>query len=414
MSVMRTTRRIAGSSADAWGERHFGAWARGLSADEKLALGYYNTPGQYFGINYFNRFGALHPDHRKHSPLGVQEIEQFTRSLDAALGRAAIPEDVLGYRVMQLPPELQEAFERGDLAGRTLEDRAHMSITVDRATALDYELKKRKWTGAPPTVVDIRIPAGTPGAYISTVVGNEREILLARFSTLHFLESTIDENGVQRAVAEVVRSEPDVDRRLRAELMLLGIGLKTKAPLGRFGKLIGDGCYAAERVARGAPFGLTKDETAVAIAYCAGDCSLFNDPLRKKGRWASTPMAPAIRALDRALAKLPRHAGIVHRFEVPYEGGPDYRPGAIVHNAGYVSTSRHPFSVPEPVILIEIDTISGRDVSALSGYQKEEEVVIPRGARFLVESRESIVHEDGRRYVHVKLKELRRSGLMRS
>lgn len=87
-------------------------------------------------------------------------------------------------------------------------------------------------------------------------------------------------------------------------------------------------------------------------------------------------------ALSRALAKLPVSGGVV------FAGGPapaqPYVPGDVVHELGFVSGTRHPDAALPGEVLHVIASHTGRELGTLSAAPQDAEVVIDRGALFLV------------------------------
>jgi SPP1 gp7 family putative phage head morphogenesis protein len=107
---------------------------------------------------------------------------------------------------------------------------------------------------------------------------------------------------------------------------------------------------------------------------------------------------PAIAAMDRALEKLPRHKGVVHRGldedSVPHGYLESHEPGEIVRYAGYTSTSYG--GVWEDFagdIELIIQQENGVNITKLAkGGDYEREVLLPRNATFIVKKK--YVRED--------------------
>lgn len=108
-------------------------------------------------------------------------------ALDRVLARGALTEDVTVLREVD-PHTLGVTLSRdaATLTGRAILDRGYLSTTVDPAGAASG--------AAQPVLLELRVPPGTPAAYLdpfSTHRG-ERELLLGRGLRIVFHDATYD------------------------------------------------------------------------------------------------------------------------------------------------------------------------------------------------------------------------------
>jgi hypothetical protein len=99
-----------------------------------------------------------------------------------------------------------------------------------------------------------------------------------------------------------------------------------------------------------------------------------------------------IEALTKALQKLPPHEGTVVRgTNLPQEVLEQYQPGAVVTENAFVSTSMNPAVAQSSAFVGNVEfrilSSTGRDISSVSMYPSEQEVLFPAGTRFYVLSR---------------------------
>lgn len=94
-----------------------------------------------------------------------------------------------------------------------------------------------------------------------------------------------------------------------------------------------------------------------------------------------------IEQTTRGLSKLPDHVGQVRRQlkDLPPEVLDRYRPGEVVTEQGFTSTTKAPGGSGQ--IRFVIESRHGKDVSQISGHAKEEEVLFVPSTRFQVTDR---------------------------
>jgi hypothetical protein len=94
-------------------------------------------------------------------------------------------------------------------------------------------------------------------------------------------------------------------------------------------------------------------------------------------------------ALNRALEKLPKYDGLVLRgSDIPLEVLEQYRPGEEITELAFLSTTTNPAVARSPAfegnVEFQILSRSGRDVSSVSMYPGEQEILFPSGTVFYV------------------------------
>lgn len=152
--------------------------------------------------------------------------------------------------------------------------------------------------------------------------------------------------------------------------------------------------YAKEQLAKTNLGGLlTPQDAAYLITYSGRRFREANSQLRK-GKMASG-YSGYVKGVNAALDKLPPLTGTSYRSTSlsPKQLG-SYIPGAVVKDPGFTSASAAPidkkfsgYKSKEQDVTMEIHGRSGRDVSALSNYPNEHEVLFKSGTPFRVRER---------------------------
>jgi hypothetical protein len=98
------------------------------------------------------------------------------------------------------------------------------------------------------------------------------------------------------------------------------------------------------------------------------------------------------------LNQLPDHSGVVHRgMVIDNDIADKYQEGLVIQEKGFTSTSKkigvaEGFSKPKEwktAVIMSITSKKGKDISNLSEYKFEEEVLFPPNTKFRVKSRKS-------------------------
>lgn len=131
------------------------------------------------------------------------------KSMDAAMTKSAIPEDVILHRGTGVDSfvlngrllDNHEAHRLVDLVGSVQQDHAYTSSSVGNSAAFAHQ----------PVQIKFRAPAGTPGAYVDSFsqFGGEREVILAR-GTSYFVHAVYKSpQGKWIMEAEIVPADFD-------------------------------------------------------------------------------------------------------------------------------------------------------------------------------------------------------------
>ncbi len=116
----------------------------------------------------------------------------------------------------------------------------------------------------------------------------------------------------------------------------------------------------------------------------------LNDALRNHALDAS--QRERVDALNRALEKLPPYEGLVVRgSDIPPEMLARYRPGEVITEHAFLSTSLNPAVARSSAfagnVEFRIVSLTGRDISSFSRFSAEQEVLFPSGTKFYVVSK---------------------------
>jgi hypothetical protein len=132
---------------------------------------------------------------------------------------------------------------------------------------------------------------------------------------------------------------------------------------------------------------LTTDDLTALADYTGPGYADLNSALRSGTLDAS--QHARVEALNAALEKLPSHSGpVVRGTNLPPEVLERYQPGSIVTESAFTSTTRNPAVAQSPAFAGNVEfrilSSTGRDVSSVSMYPSEQEVLFPAGSKFYV------------------------------
>jgi len=151
---------------DNWGTDNYKDWVNGLSADEARAIAGYRY-GDNRNVNATLRHGAD----------ATEETLQHISDMQSALNRSTAVENLVSYRSGYLP-----VVQVGDM----VVDKGFMSTSLRESQARHFmDLWGHTAEGIAKSIYEIRIPEGTPGAFVDNVKsalvesqGREWEFLL--------------------------------------------------------------------------------------------------------------------------------------------------------------------------------------------------------------------------------------------
>ncbi|UXA07806.1 NAD(+)--arginine ADP-ribosyltransferase Mav [Mycobacterium sp. SMC-2] len=132
---------------------------------------------------------------------------------------------------------------------------------------------------------------------------------------------------------------------------------------------------------------LNSDDLAALAHYTGTGYQDLNFALREGALNAS--QQARVEALHKALEKLPPYEGAVVRgTNLPADVLEQYRPGEIITEPAFTSTSTDPSVAQSPTFAgnteFRIWSITGRDVSSVSMYSSEQEILFPAGSKFYI------------------------------
>jgi hypothetical protein len=142
-------------------------------------------------------------------------------------------------------------------------------------------------------------------------------------------------------------------------------------------------------VAHAAP-SLTSQDLSAFANYTGPEHEYLNDALRTDTMDAS--QQARVDALNRALAKLPPHTGLVYRgADLPPDVLAQYQRGEVVTELAFVSTSVDPAVANSSAFAGNVEfwivSKTGRDISEFSQFPTEHEVLFANGLQFYVVDR---------------------------
>ncbi len=148
---------------------------------------------------------------------------------------------------------------------------------------------------------------------------------------------------------------------------------------------------------------LNSDDLAALAHYTGPGYQDLNFALREGALDAS--QQARIDALHKALEKLPMYEGAVVRgTNLPADVLEQYRPGEIITEPAFTSTSTDHTVAQSPTFAgnteFRIWSTTGRDVSSVSMYPGEQEILFPAGSKFYVISK-SVDPQTGRTIIEM-------------
>jgi len=155
---------------------------------------------------------------------------------------------------------------------------------------------------------------------------------------------------------------------------------------GEVGSVRLPGSRGADEVAEAAAQGLGLDAADLAAIqdYTGPGFRELNPRLRAGGELDAVTQA-RVDAVSVSLGKLGAHSGTVYRGT---QLAPDqlarYEPGTVVREAGFTSTTMDPTRGFRGNVRFVIESVGGRDVSSVSQFPQQAEVLFDRGAAFEV------------------------------
>ncbi len=170
-------------AAHVWGFKASGDWANGLSKDE------FKSVGRYMSHEYREVNSGLRSNNGK-PPAAIKES---VANIDRALSRSKVPEDVTVFRGVGADVAAQMK------PGATFKDQGFTSTSLNSAVGEHYGTAS----------MEIRVPKGSQGAYVQTLLknpknpGTEQELLLPRGQSFKVVRVE-QRGGKPHIVAELV------------------------------------------------------------------------------------------------------------------------------------------------------------------------------------------------------------------
>jgi hypothetical protein len=175
------------AEAQLWVTKHYANWPSSLTKAE------YEAVRAYTGDNYYNINRVLRGLERSYEGNN----EKYVELISQALNKYPVPEDVVVYRgtsidslgkLKNLPPD--------KLVGKTIQEKGFMSTSLDPSQAFHNDI----------TYV-IKVPKGTPGAYVGGVsrFPGEMELLLDKGREMVITEVKPLEGNRMEIVCELKR-----------------------------------------------------------------------------------------------------------------------------------------------------------------------------------------------------------------
>lgn len=135
---------------------------------------------------------------------------------------------------------------------------------------------------------------------------------------------------------------------------------------------------------------LTPEDLSALADYTGLGYADLNSALRSDAVDAS--QHARIEALNTALNKLPPYNGpVVRGTNLPPEVVAQYRPGEVITENTFLSTTTNPAVAQSSAfsgnVEFRILSSTGRDVSSVSIYPHEQEILFPAGTKFYVLSK---------------------------
>jgi ADP-ribosyltransferase exoenzyme len=135
---------------------------------------------------------------------------------------------------------------------------------------------------------------------------------------------------------------------------------------------------------------LTSDDLSALADYTGSGYQDLNSALRSDALDAS--QHARVEALNRALEKLPAYEGpVVRGSNIPPEVLDRYQPGQVITESAFICTTTNPAVAQSPAFAGNVEfrilSTTGRDVSSVSMFPGEQEILFRAGAKFYIINR---------------------------
>jgi hypothetical protein len=203
------------AQADAWGQEHFGGWAKSLTPGEKFAINAY-TGGGYESINAELRQG-------KTPAMTSGKTPEVIAGMDSALAKGAAPHALTVFRGVK--GDYAESLVAAAQSGGEVSDPSFMSTTLSEK-AVGKFARRKDLTNA---VVRIEVPEGARGAYTDVVADTgEAEWVMPRGMKLQLSGAKQRDDGVWELTAKVAGPHKFADSGAKKKLT----AVPTRSTLG--------------------------------------------------------------------------------------------------------------------------------------------------------------------------------------
>jgi hypothetical protein len=135
---------------------------------------------------------------------------------------------------------------------------------------------------------------------------------------------------------------------------------------------------------------LTSEEQLALADYTGSGYQDLNSALRSDALDAS--QHARVDALSNALEKLPAYEGpVIRGTNLPPEVLAQYQPGEVITEDAFLSTTTNEAVARSPTFAGNVEfrilSSTGRDISSVSMFPGEQEILFPAGTRFYVVSK---------------------------
>jgi hypothetical protein len=135
---------------------------------------------------------------------------------------------------------------------------------------------------------------------------------------------------------------------------------------------------------------LTSDDLSALDDYTGSGYQDLNSALRSDALDAS--QHARVQAISDALQKLPPYHGpVIRGTDLPPEVLAEYRPGEVITEDAFLSTTTNPAVSRSPSfagnVEFRIMSSTGRNISSVSMFPGEQEILFPAGTKFYVVSK---------------------------
>jgi hypothetical protein len=292
----------------------------------------------------------------------------------------------------------RSAFDAGEDIGQSLMHTLHAETRDDLDVAADYLAHAIAIIG----VTAFLVMVTHVGAKFGRAAGAaEEDAAVAARPRTRPLRARVAEEPIEpaprptKSAASEVAEEPGAKTKSKADAkpeMETVNPLSTEADRAAFHEQFGAGRYAKDanyieslRASHPEWDAIPTEDLVAVRGYTSSDYSLLNEALRSGDPAQVAQVDAYVKCASSGLEQLPSYNGLTVRgVDLTADQAAGYVPGTNITEQAFTSTTANPATAFSGNTTMTFKSVTGSDVSGLSNYPAEHEVLFPPGTQFKV------------------------------